>query len=203
MMWNFILVKCLGQHDEMFSIYWGIEQKCRKYSKIIHSFVISNQSMFVASFLNSLYNILIENFETSSWLLPFQISVPFNTDTIGGWYVLYLMQFSMGIAYSTCISSTVAYFVCCCLYIGGMCDQINFMIRSITNEVKLNQHEKNPLKFQKRNLKIKQDLCKLVESIVNMHKWVLSLLNLKCVASFNVKKYCYFCQMLWFGGEYK
>lgn len=53
---------------------------------------------------------------------------------------------------------------------GGICDQIDFIISSITNEMELNQHEQDQRKLQKRNHKIKRELNKLIELHANMHK---------------------------------
>lgn len=150
----------LVQRTEVFNIYWYIERKCRRYSRIIHSYILINQTLYIAPFLNSIHGLLIGNFETPP--IPFQMSVFFSTETIIGWYILIFIQVNMSLSYSASMTSIVAYFVSCCLYIMGICDQIDLMIREMTNGVELN--------LQKRNLKIKQDLCKIVEAHVDMLK---------------------------------
>lgn len=154
----------------VFENYWRVEQKCRKLSNMIHSFIPANMSMFVASIFSAIYYIFIGNLDTSTWLQPFSVSVPFETETIWKWFIFLFIQFNIGFSYSICISPTIAYFVCCCLYIGGICDQIDFMIASIANEVKMSQLEGNHSEFQQRNRKIKRELNQLIELHANMHE---------------------------------
>lgn len=56
------------------------------------------------------------------------MSVPFDTSTIFGWYMKWLLQVWGGFVYNTSIPALVPYFVCCCFYVGACCKhfEINY-----------------------------------------------------------------------------
>lgn len=121
-----------------------------------------NQQLFIASFLNAIYNISIGNFETSTWILPFTMSVPFKTEEIWKWFILLSIELQIGIVYSTSITSAVCYFLCCCLYITAICDHFNLIMHSIMEEFAQPQQNENPKKYQNRYQQI-QKFSKAVE----------------------------------------
>lgn len=155
---------------EASEIYWDTEKKCRKYTKIIVNYVFSHQTMIMCSLLYSVYCICHGNFDTSTWPLIFNMVVPFDTSTIWGWYLLWFLQFNIGLSYALCVVSVASYFMSCCFYITSICDDFKFLMRSINTNIKLNQNEKNPREHEKNSRKIQNQMHKLVELHVKMYE---------------------------------
>lgn len=111
-----------------------------------------NQTVYGTAFTLSFYRIFIGNLDTSTWVLPFSLSVPFNTETILGWYILCFIQFFMGISYSSCISTTTSYFISGCFYIDAICDDFDALIDSLKDGTQPNDGMKRsqPMKLTKK-----------------------------------------------------
>lgn len=151
------------------NIYWRTEQKCRKFTKIVSYANLSN-GIVLFSIINSLYDIVMGRYDTSIWILPFFLSVPFNTNTIWGWCLLLFINIYIGFAYTLVMTTITSYFISCCLYVSAVCKHFNMIIESVENEVKLNKHEKNFFKYKKRELKIKEYLCKAMNIHVKVYE---------------------------------
>lgn len=121
------------QETEVSKIYWEIEQKCQRVTKKMEYFIFMNQIIFTAPLFVSIYFIFIGNFDTSTWALPLHMIVPFSRETIYGWYLLWFIQWCMGILYGLCTVIITAFFVCCCYYINGLCDHFNITVQSMSN----------------------------------------------------------------------
>lgn len=80
--------------DAVFSIYWNTEQKSRRFTVNFLKFVFVNRQMYVAGFFYSIYCMSFGNFDTSTWILPFRLLFPFNTETLHRWYLLWFIHFS-------------------------------------------------------------------------------------------------------------
>lgn len=134
------------------NIYWNAEKKCRKYTKILACFIPLNQLIYGTAFILSFYKIFIGHLDTSTWVLPFSLSVPFNTETIFGWYILCSIQFVMAFSYSSCISTTTSYFISSCFYIDAICDHFDSLIDSIKDDTQQTDEVKrfNPIKSTKK-----------------------------------------------------
>lgn len=115
---------------DVFEMYWKNEQKCRKFTKTITHYVYFNQMIFFVYFIQSIYCICTGNYDTSTWSLSSKITVPFNTETIWGWYLLWFVHFNMGFSYVLSMVSITSYFVCCCFYISTICDHFDLHIKS-------------------------------------------------------------------------
>lgn len=141
--------------SETFLMYWGVEQNCRKYTKYMAIFVLMDHALTAASLFASFYSIAIGNLDASTWIVTFNLVVPFDTTNLYGWYLLWILNFHCNFVYASCLASTSAYFVSFCLYIGGIVNHFNLLIDAVQTNSKLNQSEKNPHKFQKRYQQIK------------------------------------------------
>lgn len=130
----------------MFNIYWEVERKCRRYSKLVGYYPL--MLVFVGAFFYSIYCIHTENYDTSTWILPYRLSVPFDTKEIWGWYLLWFMQANIGFTYSTTQIAISSHFMSCCFYIGAICDHFDHIIGSIQNDVHRNRAEENPISYQ-------------------------------------------------------
>lgn len=120
-------------------IYRNVENKCHELMWKIIYYLCYNNSVSMVSLLSSFYSIAIGNVDTSTWLLPFDLVVPFETSSLGGWYLLWIFNLQIPIVYSTCLTSTLSYFLCCCLYFGALCDHFDLMIQEFHNDVQRNQ----------------------------------------------------------------
>lgn len=118
-------------NDRIAEMYWENEQKCRKFTTIMSYYVFAHQSIVMASLCYSIYCICIGNWDTSTFVLAFNIVVPFNTRHLFGWYIQWLIQLCMSISYVLCVVSVTSYFVCCCFYVQAICDHFNLLIDSI------------------------------------------------------------------------
>lgn len=159
-----------GDELEIIDLYWKIEQKCRKYTKIISCYIILNQSMYTAAVIVSVYDMLNNNYDTSNWLLPW--GVPFDTANLSvfQWYLLWFTQFSFGLAYSSSTLTVTSFFVSGCLYLGGLCDHFTFLTESIGNDFKLNENENNLVKYNIRIQLIREKLCKAIRVHMNLNE---------------------------------
>lgn len=158
-------------HDEqIYQIYWDTEQKCRKFTQMFVKFIFFNQQMYAAAMIFSIYCIIEGNFDISTWVLPFKCWAPFNTETVFGYYVMWMIQFSMGLAYSSSQVTITAYFVCCCYYIVAICDHFKFLIKSFNVEVETNLEEKNPLVYQKKNREIQEKITEAIDVNVKAYE---------------------------------
>lgn len=159
--------------SDTFHIYWTIEQKCRKYVKMILTWVVLDHTMTFASLFYSFYYISIGNVDSSQWILPFDLLIPFGTkSSLFGWYSLWIFCLLINISYCVCISLPMAHFVCGCLYIDGICDHFNLSIESLQQRIRLNRITKKPLKYSDMSRDIKQKLCDAIELHSKIFEWV-------------------------------
>lgn len=126
-------------------------------------FIIFDSMITFASLFGSFYSLAIGNFDTLTWPLPFDMVVPFQTNTFFGWYSLWFYNLLCNLAYVACLTSTSSYYVCCCFYLGGLCDHFDFTIQALEKDVQQNRHEINPQKKRKRNHTIEGYLCKAID----------------------------------------
>lgn len=135
----------------MFTIYWNVEEKCRKYTKILGlGCICLTQAMVVITFMSSIYSIVIGNLDTSTWELPFSLTVPFNTETISGWYMLFSLNFCIAFSYAICISTTTSYYVAGCLYVRAIFDHFKALIDSLKDDF---HEQKDDTEAQPKNSK--------------------------------------------------
>lgn len=159
--------------NNILATYWNAEQKCRDYATRFACYVPINVGVAVAALFHSIYCILIGNYDTSAWILPVELIVPFSTQSIWGWYLLWFINFNIMFFYSADMSSITAYFLSCCVYIGAISDHFDLLYNSIVDDVERNQNEKNPIKYGRRYQKIKEQMSKLVEVHVHLFEYVL------------------------------
>lgn len=152
-------------------MYWANEQKCRKLTIIFCQSLISIIILFSAFLAYAIYCICCGNLETSTWLLPFNMIVPFDTETIVGWFFLWFLQLNMSIAYMACIVATTTYFCCCCLYLCAICEHFAIHFQIINRDI--DQFHANELgAFEKFNKKLAEKVRTAIGLHVKMLKWV-------------------------------
>lgn len=132
----------------VFVNYWKIELKCRKVTKITAKFIVIHQFTYVATFIYSLVCVFVGNIDTRTWPLLFNFSLPFDPTSIFGWYLLWFIQCHVDLSYALSMISATTYFICCCFYIHAICDDFNFVVDSVVENVERNNTETNPRKFR-------------------------------------------------------
>ena len=153
----------------MYNIYCNVEMRCRKYTKILGlGCICMTQSMVCITFISSIYNIIIGNLDTSTWELPFRLTVPFNTETFFGWYSLFFLNFCIAFSYAVCVSTTTSYYVSGCFYIRAMYDHFNALIDSLKDDSQSNDGTKTsqPIKLTK---KMYESFEKKLHNAVEIH----------------------------------
>lgn len=99
-------------------------------------YVFIHQSIVMASFFYAIFFIYVGNLDTSTWVDAFHILVPFDTRSISGWFVKWLIQLIMSITYVTTVISVTSYFICCYFYIDAMCNNFKYLINLSRENVK-------------------------------------------------------------------
>lgn len=154
----------IDPNTDTWKIYREVEEKCRIYTIRMAIFFILDQLMTIAAFFFSIYCIFVGQTDTQAWLLPFKFAVPFNTKIIWKWYFLWLYNLLANLAYAGIITAVSAYFVCCCLYIDGICDHFGLLIGSLQSNI----GSKTGNKFRE----MKKSFAKAVEIQVETLEWV-------------------------------
>lgn len=121
-----------------------------------------DESVYVSTFIYSIYCICIGNYDTSTWPVLIEMSVPFDTKTIYGWYLLLFILNSMDIAYLTCLFLAATQFIGYCTYIAAICDHFDLMMQNVQANVEQNLRETNQQKFEETSMKI---IAKVREAI--------------------------------------
>lgn len=147
-----------------YNIYLNVEQKCAKYSKIPKIYIFAQNSIYILSIANVVYNVYIGNYDTSTWFIPFQCrEQPFDIQSVSAWFFLLFIEFSIALTYALGVSVPIFYFIFCCLYIFAMCDHFALIMNFIQIDVQANINEKNQRKYQIRYAKCKKNFAKLVD----------------------------------------
>lgn len=149
--------------SEVIDNYWVVEQKCRRFAKTATTWFIVNHAMTFAALAYSLYSIAIGNYDTSNWILPLDLFVPFGIESLFGWYSLWTFNLLLNFVYGACLSSTIIHFLCCCSYIEGICGHLQLVIQSLQRQIRKMRTEKIALKNPKNIKEIAESLCKAVE----------------------------------------
>lgn len=116
-------------------MYWSTEQKCRKFTRQMLYYLLFNMLSFPMALIYVIYCIYMGNLDTSTWNLPMNVVMPFDTQQIWGWFLKWIFEF--GAAYSYFLSMTIPtiYFVCFCQYIVAICNHFELMVDAIRLDV--------------------------------------------------------------------
>lgn len=150
------------EKNETFQIFWNTEQKCRKYTRKITSYFFINEAIFMGAPMYSIFSIIMGNRDATTWALPMDLSVPFDTSTILGWYLTWFFQFNISLCYVSCIITITTYFVCCCFYIGAVCEHYEFLYNNVCASLELYQNEKNSTERQNKRQRIMEKMGEVV-----------------------------------------
>lgn len=153
-------------------IYWKTEQRCRLYTKNMTYYHYMHQTMFVPHLFYAIYNVSVNNYDVSTWTLPFNIVVPFNDRAFSGWCLKWFIQFHMALCYAICLVSTTSYFLCCCMYISAICDHFDVLMGSVQEQVDRYRETSLPLEQSKITQNLKDNLIKAVQIHVKSFEYV-------------------------------
>lgn len=151
------------------AIYMKTEEKSQYWTKFISlGFQINVVILFLALLIYSFYCIWMGNLNTSTWHLPYNLYVPFDTSIIYLWYFFWLIQFYVAMSYSMTITCSTTYFLSCCFYLVALCEHFHSLIKSFDSIFKWNQIN------SKRNEPKKQSKTKInstlkMNEIIKMH----------------------------------
>lgn len=173
--------------SHMTEIYWATEQKCHRSSRLLLDYMFLSLSACVTSFNYAMYCICAGNMDTSTWNLPFNLVVPFDTESPWGWLLFWLFQSSTAISYTLCMIVPSMHFVGFCRYIVAICKHFELLADAIGLEVEQFQRStKNRQKHLDMWHRIREKLSQLIDHHVNVLELVfwtnfihafLSLLN--------------------------
>lgn len=88
------------------------------------------------------------NYDTSTWFSPMKISVPFDTSTVFGWYMRFLISMWISICQNMYVSSSIPFFANCCSYIHACYEQFKLDYLNFNN---------NFSKYLKKRFKLKRN----------------------------------------------
>lgn len=125
-------------------------------------YLVPQQGMFVVAIFRCCYDIINGSYDTSAWSLPMGVSVPFDTESVFGWFLLLFIQFNISIAYSLIVVFVTTYFMCCCSYLEAICEHFDMLIDMVEKDVERNQEEANPFKYRNRKQQIRTNLCNAI-----------------------------------------
>lgn len=128
------------------------DQKCRKFIRKMGTYIIFHLFTFVAPLIHAIVSILSGNYDVSTFNLPFNLVVPFNTQTIFGWCFEWFIQLNTGLSYALCMITSTTYFVCFSLDIVAMCEHFNLICCDVDRMRSRVNHQKLwgnvPIKFR-------------------------------------------------------
>lgn len=132
---------CLAEDTNEFDIYKKAEEKCRLNT--IATFLLSMFNCTIFSFLPSILHSIIcmsrGNYDTSTWFYALKITVPFDTSTVFGWYILLALEALFGVVLVSTITPVVTYFVNCCLYIRALCQHFEAAFHKLDAKILLSR----------------------------------------------------------------
>lgn len=123
--------------------------------------VNSSNGIWASVIFYSIYCVLNGNYNTSSWLKPYNLVVPFETESISGWFMLYLIQCYLGTVYSLSKSSVISYFMSCCLYVAALCQHFALIVDQI-KEINTKRLKMKGFELRKANIEVKIKMKELV-----------------------------------------
>lgn len=136
--------------------------------KKVKIYVAVTQTAHFVSMLVSILSMLAGNFDTSTWPFVYNMVMPFSTKPVLGWYLAWLIQLCIGMAYTTSMTSVVAYFVNSCIYVRAICHHFHLLIQSIEQIIIKNRDEHDAIKCEENYRKIEAKLRKAVQIQVNV-----------------------------------
>lgn len=94
------------------------------------------------------------NTDASTWPVVLEMAVPFDTKTIGGWYLLLLVTACLDLAYLTSLIFGTSQFIGSCIHIMAVCEHFDLLMQRVQANNEQNLREENPRRFIKTSAKM-------------------------------------------------
>lgn len=137
---------------------------------MISRYVHCEQFIYLSALVKSIISICVGDFDTSAWNLPYSLVVPFDKTKLWSWYLLWFIQCNMGFSYTSSMVPVTSYFVCCCVYVFGICEHFELLIKSTWSDAEEYNDEKNPLKRNILHRKLQKTLRESIAAHVNLYE---------------------------------
>lgn len=139
--WLYVLIFNLAakQNIVAFNIYRDAEQKCQLYTKWISFAMVFYYTLanIVPITVHSIICVISGNFDTATWLFFANLHVPFDTSTVFGWYIRFLIHIIGGYPYCFTITCIFPYLASICFYIEACCKQFKQVIHKCDETVSI------------------------------------------------------------------
>lgn len=156
--------------QDAFTIFTTCDIKSKKLSRILFAFGMGQLGGYVSAFIAAIVDISMGKADTSKWLLPLPIIVPWDITSLSGWFCDWFLQINTGVAYGFCMSSTTAHFVCFCYYIIAACDHLDLVLQSLKVDYAQIQREENTQNHPHMWLMAKKKLNRSIDMHVKIYE---------------------------------
>lgn len=92
----------------------------------------------------SIYLLVTGNFDAAQLVLPYNLYMPFDTQTLCGWYLFWFICASMSFAFVSILVPVTGYFVSCYHYIAAISEHIDILAASINRDIDEATSQRNP-----------------------------------------------------------
>lgn len=144
--------------------------KCRRLLKRFLGYACFHLSPFFPVLISAFLDNLNGEFDGSAYNLPFNAVVPFNMDSVSGWYLTWFYQFSVGFAYCVEMITVATYFGCFCYYIIAMCKHFSLLIDSIRLDSRQIHAKKNTRNRHQMWLNARAKLERAIEMHIDIYE---------------------------------
>lgn len=145
-------------------MYWKWEQSCRRFTERLSRYVHAEQAIYLPVFLRSLYLLFSGSFNASELILPYNLVMPIDIETVWGWYIYFYFSASIAFSFSSAMIPVTTFFVSCSYYISALCEHVGLLTELIDRNIELRLQEPNPFKrvvFDKKIQKVYSELVTL------------------------------------------
>lgn len=98
---------------------------------------------FSTALIRAIFDVCTGKIDTSAWMLPLNVILPFDQQSVFGWFLNWCLQLCTSIGYSVSMILTTTHFVCFCYYIIATCNHIDLLFEAIGIECEQIQKETN------------------------------------------------------------
>lgn len=149
------------------------EERGKKITRVIASYIIFHETMFIPPFVYSVYCICTGNVNPLDWPLPFNYTFPFGLNTLWGWYFAWVLETIAGFLFALCMTSMVSYFVCSCNYVESICDQFNLLMNMVRVKTEIYYNQKNRQKNPQKNQQNGKEIQMQLHTAIKLHVKIL------------------------------
>lgn len=144
--------------------------KCNELIGFFFKYACFHMSSFTAELILAIFDMCIGNTDTSAWYLSFNIVLPFDTQSIFGWFLDWAFQSSSAVVYGFSMILTTTHFVCFCYYIIATCNHFGQLIDSLQFDCEQIRKVKNTQNDPSMWYEAKRKLQKAIELHINIHE---------------------------------